>query len=235
MTAWLDPDATVTRVVLDPTSWVDVVPGLVPGAAAVHERVLSATPWRQGRVFRYERAIDEPRLGHWHQGAAPDPALAEVQRWISRRYRVSFDGTALALYRDGRDGVAWHRDREMRWLDDTVIAVLTLGATRPWRLKPVGDRRHPDPAAEDRGACELAPAGGDLLVMGGRCQADWLHTVPQVRRATLGGRVSAQWRWTSRRGARDEQPGYFAPRRFTGPSHVTATVSGMGHGRGTRG
>lgn len=213
---WVDAGATVTRVALDRTSWVDVVPALVPDAGPVLDRLLTGTPWRQGRVFRYERAIDEPRLGDWQAGPATDPALAEVQAWLSRRYRIRFDGTALALYRDGRDGVAWHRDRELRWLDDTVIAVLTLGATRPWRLKGRGDHRRPDPGEDDPGACELAPASGDLLVMGGRCQADWLHTVPQVRRTTLGGRISAQWRWTAKRGARDEQPKYFAPRHFSG-------------------
>ena len=30
------------------------------------------------------------------------------------------------------------------------------------------------------GVIDLAPASGDLLVMGGRCQAAWLHAVPKV-------------------------------------------------------
>jgi hypothetical protein len=52
-------------------------------------------------------------------------------------------------------------------------------------------------------------------VMGGRCQAAWLHAVPKVRVQTAS-RVSAQWRWTSRRGRRDNNPSYYAPRHFTG-------------------
>ena len=64
------------------------------------------------------------------------------------------------------------------------------------------------------GVIDLAPASGDLLVMGGRCQAAWLHAVPQTRLRSRS-RVSAQWRWTSRRGRRDPNPSYFAPRHFT--------------------
>ena len=41
--------------------------------------------------------------------------------------------------------------------------------------------------------------------MGGRCQAAWLHAVPKVR-GRVRSRVSAQWRWTSRRGPARPQP-----------------------------
>jgi hypothetical protein len=46
---------------------------------------------------------------------------------------------------------------------------------------------------------DLAPAGGDLLVMGGRCQVGWEHSVP-VLGHRVGGRISVQWRFTSRKG-----------------------------------
>ena len=206
--------AQVTRYALDATSWIDVVPGLLGDPARVEADLHAATAWQQGRVWRYERWIDEPRLGAWARGEARHPALVEVESWITSRYGVAFDDShALALYRDERDGVAWHRDREMRWLDDTVIAVLTLGATRPWRLRPLGGARRPADDDDLTDAVELGPRAGDLLVMGGRCQADWLHTVPQLRRR-VAPRTSVQWRWTSGRGTRDVEPSYFAPRRF---------------------
>jgi alkylated DNA repair dioxygenase AlkB len=85
-----------------------------------------------------------------------------------------------------------HSDTDMRWLDDTLIGILTLGAQRPFVLRPKGSRDG-DPAID------VSPAGGDLLVMGGRAQADWLHGVPPARGVT-GARISAQWRWTSRTG-----------------------------------
>ena len=62
---------------------------------------------------------------------------------------------------------------------------------------------------------DLAPAGGDLIVMGGRCQADWLHAVPKVHDAAVGPRISAQYRWTSRKGRPDIQPGFRSPRLYS--------------------
>ncbi len=202
----------VTRLALDATSWVDLVEGLVGEADALHRDLSAGAAWRQGRVWRYERWIDEPRLGAWQKGADRHPALIGVERWLATRYHVSFDGVSLAQYRDERDGVGWHRDREMCWLDNTVIGVLSLGARRPWRLRPLVAARRDDDDLGD--AIELRPGPGDLLVMGGRCQADWLHAVPKLdTRCT--SRISAQWRWTSRRGRRDVQPGYHAPRAFS--------------------
>jgi hypothetical protein len=182
----------------------------------VHHELLAAVPWQQGKVFRYERWIDEPRLGAVQKGDERHPALREAQAWFMRRYRISLPASVpLALYRDERDSVGFHRDRELRWLDDTVIGVLTLGAKRPWLMKPLGrgGQRYDD---EDMtGVIDLAPASGDLLVMGGRCQAAWLHAVPRVQ-GRARSRISAQWRWTSRTGRRDPNPSYYAPRRFGG-------------------
>ena len=59
----------------------------------------------------------------------------------------------------------------------------------------------------------------DLLVMGGRCQADWEHSVPYLRgREPVGIRISLQWRATNKTG----EP-------FLGASY-RASVS-YGHGR----
>jgi alkylated DNA repair dioxygenase AlkB len=132
---------------------------------------------------------------------------------LQHRYKVGFDGFAFARYRDGNDSVAFHRDRDMRWLDDTVIAILTLGERRPFLIRPRANRY--DHEAELKGAThDLSPAGGDLLVMGGACQAGWEHSVPKVD-PRIGGRVSMQWRWSSRRGRMEKGGSYSAPRHFS--------------------
>jgi alkylated DNA repair dioxygenase AlkB len=215
---WLAAAPEVERIDLGRGAWVDVVRSLVPDAQRVHDDLSDTVPWQQGRVFRYERWIDEPRLGGWQAGTDRHPALVEAQDWISRRYRVRFDGVALARYRHAADSVAFHRDRELRWLEETVIGVLSLGGTRSFLLRPIGERRshHDDDMVDGAGSTfDLAPAGGDLIVMGGRCQAAWLHAVPKVPGGTaVADRISAQWRWTSRRGRPDQNPAYSAPRRY---------------------
>ena len=207
----------VERTHLDETSWVDVARGWVPPADAteLYDALVERTAWQQGRLFRYERWIDEPRLGGWWKPGNPVPheSVVDLHRAVQRQYKVQFGGFALAQYRDGRDSVAFHRDRELRWLEDTVIAVLTLGASRPWLLRPRSSRFDHD--APNKGAThDLAPGAGDLLVMGGRCQSDWEHAVPKV--PGLGaGRVSLQWRWTSRTGRQERGPSYRAARTYS--------------------
>jgi alkylated DNA repair dioxygenase AlkB len=142
-----------------------------------------------------------------------DPAVIEAHRALQHRYRARFDGFAFARYRDGNDSVAFHRDRDMRWLDDTVICILTLGARRPFLIRPRANRYSHD-AAMKGATHDLAPIGGDLLVMGGACQAGWEHSVPKVDPRT-GGRVSLQWRWTSRQGRMEKGGSYRAPRHFS--------------------
>jgi alkylated DNA repair dioxygenase AlkB len=205
----------VERIHLDEASWVDVARGWLPDADAVYDRLVERTAWQESRVFRYDRWVVEPRVGsYWRPGyPVPDPVLVDLHRLIQRQYKVVFDGLALAWYRDGNDSVAFHRDRELRWLEDTVIGVLTLGARRPWLMRPRANRY--DHAAPNKGATlDLAPASGDLLVMGGRCQSDWEHSVPKVP-GLRAGRVSLQWRWTSRRGRQERGPSYRAARTYS--------------------
>lgn len=217
----LDPSAEVERIALGADSWVDVVRGLVLDADALHAELVETVPWEQGKVFRYERWIPEPRLTSWQAGPSRHPALAAVQDWISGRYRVPFDGYALSQYRNGEDSVAWHRDREMRWLEETLIGVLSLGQQRPFLVKPLAPESAGRPRSriardntDDRDVIDLSPASGDLLLMGGRCQAAWLHAVPKVH-GPCRSRISAQYRWTSRRGRKDPNPPYSAPRHFS--------------------
>jgi alkylated DNA repair dioxygenase AlkB len=220
-TARVNSAATVERISLDDTSWVDVVRNFVSDADVLFEHLRANVSWQTTQLFRYEQFVEERRLGSgWRRGQPlPHPALAEITRWQQRRYRVEFGGFSLIQYRTGDDGQGFHRDTDMRWLDDTIIGVLTLGATRPWLLRP-RENRFTD--APGKGAThDLAPANGDLIVMGGRCQADWEHSVPYLKSRAdrnIGVRISLQWRSARRTG----EP-------FLGPS-FRADV-GYGHGR----
>jgi alkylated DNA repair dioxygenase AlkB len=210
-----DAQTTTERVWLDERSWVDVVRGWLPDADEVFAAVLERAEWFQGRVYRYERYVEEPRLSASSRTGLAElhPGLVAAHRTIRREYGVDFARPALGLYRDGRDSVAFHSDRELRWLEDTVIGVLTLGAQRPWLLRPKA-RRYDHEAAHHGATHDIRPASGDLLVMGGRCQADWDHAVPKVP-ASIGPRVSLQWRWTSRKGRPVVGPNYRAARTYS--------------------
>jgi alkylated DNA repair dioxygenase AlkB len=181
----IDERAGFERVALDDDSWVDVAREWMHGADSLLDALIDTVEWKQGKRWMYERVVDDPRLSRWYPASEhpPHSALADAKLALEERYGVPFGSVGLNYYRDGRDSVAWHRDRELRELDDTRIAILTLGARRPFLIRPRGSGRSHD----------FKPGSGDLLVMGGRCQMDWEHNVPKVRSA--GPRISCSWRW----------------------------------------
>ena len=135
---------------------------------------------------------------------------------LRSKYGVEFTGVGALLYRDGDDFQGLHSDREMRWLDDTLIAIVVLGERRPFVFR----KRVPlssNPVRGQSGHLDddivLLPGGGDLLVMGGAAQRDWLHGVPAAE--TDRARISLTWRWTSRRGRPDTNPAYSEGRQFS--------------------
>ncbi|MDQ1633380.1 MAG: hypothetical protein QOJ32_189 [Frankiaceae bacterium] len=196
---------------LDATTWVDLTPGWLRDPNEVYRALHDGLAWRQARLWRYDHYVTEPRLT---AGTRPNahPAVLEATKALRRHYGVEFDGPSLALYRDGRDALGAHRDRELRHTADTLIVILSLGARRPWILTPRGAA---DTGRAAAGAIDLAPRAGDLLVLGGRAQADWLHGVPP-QPGLREGRISVQWRWTSGTGPPEIGPGYRAPRHFSG-------------------
>lgn len=176
----------LVRYPLDPNSWVDWLPGWVSGAAELMTDLLATANWEpQRQVHMYDRMVWEPRLrAHWDAADADlPPAIDGMRRALSARYGITFSSVLANLYRSGQDSVAWHADRVGRVLAEPLVGIVTLGQARPFRLRPRtgGGRRY-----------TFEPAGGDLLVMGGRCQQDWLHTVPKGRLS--GARISVTFR-----------------------------------------
>lgn len=185
--------AGIRRIALDDHSWLDHLPGWVAGDQDIFDRLLHILDWRQRTVTMWERRVPEPRLTSWwtpEQGPEPLPILATMRRALTTRYAEAFDSIGFNCYRRGEDSVAWHGDRHRHTIADPVVAIVSVGAPRPFRVR----RRGGGPAMSfDLGA-------GDLFVMGGACQHDWEHAVPKVRYAEP--RLSITYRHGARRLAR---------------------------------
>ena len=180
----------VRRTHLGHGAWVDVMTGWVGGADELYTALRHDVPWRAERRQMYDAVVDVPRLLCFYGDDDPLPhaALDTARDALSAHYATElgepFTTAGLCLYRDGHDSVAWHGDRIGRSRDqDTMVAILSVGAPRDLVLRPRGG-----------GASIRAAAGhGDLLVMGGSCQRTWDHCVPKTTKAT-GPRISVQFR-----------------------------------------
>ena len=166
--------ARVRRTLLARGAFVDYAPGFVQGHAALFDQLHGSTAWRQVEDEMYDKIVAVPRLVALLPDDGPiDPLLAAMRDALAQRYREAFTRISLALYRDGRDSVAWHGDRIARRMDKALVATVSLGGPRRFLLRPYGG-----------GPSQAWSLGlGDLCVMGGTCQRTWQHAIPKVAHA----------------------------------------------------
>ncbi len=183
-------EGSVFRRELGRGAFVDLRPGFLAGASELFSSLVHSVCWREERRRMYDRVVAVPRLVSFYEEGRelPDGRLEEARRVIEAHYQAVLGeplATAgLCLYRDGRDSVAWHGDTLGRGaVEDTLVAICSLGATRRFMLRPRG------------GGASLcfALGPGDLLVMGGSCQRTFEHAVPKTTRR-VGPRISLQFR-----------------------------------------
>jgi alkylated DNA repair dioxygenase AlkB len=181
---------SVRRIPLTRGAWVDLRPGWLEGSAATFGALVEGVPWRAEKRQMYDRVVEVPRLLCFYGAdeVLPDPALTAARQALNAHYGAElgepFRTAGLCLYRDGRDSVAWHGDTIGRGSrEDTMVAILSLGAPRAFLLRPRGGGR----------SRRYEVGHGDLLVMGGSCQRTWEHAVPKTAQS-VGPRLSVQFR-----------------------------------------
>ncbi len=179
------------RTTLAHGAWVDHLPGWATGTTALFEELLGGVDWRADKRTMYDRVVEVPRLTRFYGEHEPLPhaALVQARDALSAHYRdelgEAFVTAGMCLYRDARDSVAWHGDREGRASSrDTMVAILSLGTARTLALRERdgGATRH-----------RFSLGHGDLVVMGGSAQRTWDHAIPKAS-GSLGPRISVQYR-----------------------------------------
>src|SRR5258708_39408279 len=149
-------------------AWVELRSGWLTDAESLFDELMRQIPWRAERRQMYERVLDVPRLVSFHSlvdEPAPHPRLKQISRRLNGTYAGElgepFTTAGLCLYRDGNDSVAWHGDKIGRsTTEDTMVAIVSLGATRVFALRPRGGGKSLPPRHPHRRP----------LVMGGSCQ-----------------------------------------------------------------
>ena len=176
--------AGIERTELAYESWIDQAQGFLAGHQNVFAALRDDTRWHGHTRVMYDRMVDVPRLTASVPRDGPGhPVIRGIADALGERYGATFDLVALALYRDGHDSVAWHRDKARRERrGQALVATLSLGESRRFLVRPHGG-----------GPSTSFSAGwGDLLVMGGACQLYWEHCLPKTQQA--GPRISVMFR-----------------------------------------
>ena len=99
--------------------------------------------------------------------------LQRLKDAIEQRSGYCFNALLANLYRDGNDHMGWHSDDEKELGTDPIIASLSLGAERTFKLRDKQNKRL---------TIDYQLTHGSLLIMGQGVQTDWDHSLPKRRR-----------------------------------------------------
>lgn len=183
-------------------------------ADALLATLLTTIPWETHRIRLFGREVASPRLSCWigDSGASYTysrtrfeprpwpPALAALRPRIeaacqARFNQARFNSVLANLYRDGSDSMGWHSDDEPALGVQPVIASLSLGAERVFRLRR---RLPPGAPAAAAATLRLALPHGSLLRMAGDTQRLYRHDLPKSR-AVTAARINLTFRWVQPR------------------------------------
>jgi len=167
------------------------------------DEFLEATPWQTGDVVLFGKRHRQPRLFAWYgdpgsryrySGTTLEPRpftdrLADLRRRMEALAGAAFNSVLLNCYRDHRDAMGLHADDERELGAQPVIASLSLGEPRPFRLR----HRHDRAVAP----LKLPLPSGSVLVMAGDTQMNWKHELPRQARP-CGPRVNLTFRFIHR-------------------------------------
>jgi alkylated DNA repair dioxygenase AlkB len=145
--------------------------------------LLNNTPWHEYQMPMYDKTVTAPRMISWYEDIinpdCPDwpSELRTIRQRVENETHMKFNAVLLNLYRNGKDGVAWHSDKTNSANKNMNIASVTFGETRMFRL------RHK--FRNDVPQIEIPLHHGSLLLMAGTTNSFWEHQVPKTTRQVL--------------------------------------------------
>lgn len=165
-----------------------------------YEKLLHQTKWRGYEMEIFDKTVTAPRMIAWYEdkdnpGAdqtGPDWTyeLLTIRSRVEKETQLDFNSLLLNLYRNGSDSVAWHSDKEHNSGKNPVIASVTFGETRMFRL------RHK--FRKDIAQVEIPLHHGSFLLMSGTTNSFWQHQVPKTAKKVLP-RINLTFRRTNRK------------------------------------
>ena len=150
---------------------------------------LNADFWTHDELLMFGKRIQTTRKVAWFgdldyqysysssvKRAIPwTPELISIKNLIEKETGEVFNSCLLNLYHNGNEGMGWHQDNEKELGKNPVIASLSLGTTRKFAFKHIQTKQKVDIVLE----------AGSLLIMKGKTQENWLHSLPKTTKVTF--------------------------------------------------
>lgn len=167
-------------------------------ADALYAALMVSIPWERHRLRLFGREIEAPRLSCWIGDSRATytysrvrfdprpwpPVLAVLRARLQEACGARFNSVLANRYRDGRDSMGWHSDDEPELGAEPLIASVSLGGVRRFRLRARGGGA----------GLSLDLAHGSLLLMAGATQRLYRHDLPKTR-AAVTPRINLTFRY----------------------------------------
>ena len=142
--------------------------------------------WVSGKVKIYGKEFTIPRLQAYYADEGCEYGysgkslvredwnneMLSLKQKIEAFTNTCYNSVLLNYYRDGNDSNGWHRDNEKELGSDPVIASISLGGTRKFRVRNRITKRVLDFELEE----------GSVIWMGPGSQIEWEHCIPKTKK-----------------------------------------------------
>jgi alkylated DNA repair dioxygenase AlkB len=182
--------STVTTLIDEDSCRVDYHPAYLSQdfADQLFCELLQMEGWRQDHIFVYGKRSPLPRLHRWFSTdnseyrwsgivmhPEPFPVITKsLLNMLGDETQAELNTALANLYRNNKDSVSWHSDDEPEMGQEPIIASISLGETRRFVFRCKSNRLH---------KVYVDLEHGSLLLMRGKTQSLWEHSVPRTQRA----------------------------------------------------
>ena len=165
---------------------------------AYFNQLFTEIRWKQEPIKIFGKEVMQQRLTAWYgditkpyaySGITMEPnhwihPLLEIKSVADKYSGAESSSALLNLYRDGNDGLGWHRDNEKVLGPAPTIASVSLGAVRTFQFRDYKDKKN---------VISIELEAGSIVVMRGASQQAWEHRVPKAKKVA-GARINITFR-----------------------------------------
>jgi len=164
--------------------------------------LLTEVQWQNEYLHLFGRRVRSPRRVCWygdpgrgyvysgkeHEASGWLPALEPLRQRLEGLLDSPFNFVLANLYEDHNDSMGWHSDNEPELGVQPVIASVSLGATRAFRVRATKKL-----SGVRRTSSSVLLPHGSLLVMRGNSQSEFQHALPKTTQS-CGPRINLTFR-----------------------------------------
>jgi alkylated DNA repair dioxygenase AlkB len=102
------------------------------------------------------------------KGSSWNYTTYNIKEMVEKETGLSFNSCIINWYRDGKDKINWHSDKEKQLGENPVIVAFNLGEARTFHFRKRDNKSE---------KFSYLLESGDILIMDSDCQSLWDHAV----------------------------------------------------------